>query len=85
ADEDEVLVYPNPATDWVSIELRSTTDTQIKKVDLYTMRGQFLGSLRASRPAPKAMINFAALPEGLYFLKIETNNGVFTRKVARMP
>ncbi len=84
-EENAMIIYPNPANDWVTLELKNAPDTYIQKVDVYTMRGQLLASLAAARPAPTAMINLAALPDGLYLLKIETNQGAFIRKVAKMP
>ncbi|MCB0570632.1 MAG: T9SS type A sorting domain-containing protein [Phaeodactylibacter sp.] len=82
---DEVMVYPNPATDWLTIELRPATGAKARNVEMYTLSGQLMGSWKASRPAAKAKIKLSALPQGLYLLKIETDKGIFMRKVARVP
>lgn len=85
-EKDEVLVYPNPAGDWITIELKSAAaDARIQKVSLFTMSGQLIDSLNASRPAAKAMASLNGLPQGLYLLKIETDRGIFLRKAVKMP
>ena len=67
-------VYPNPARDvlWVEYRFGETRDFAVR---LYDLAGRCVGETRASGKAGKASLSAAALPEGLYTLKIEFSDG----------
>ena len=71
----ELQIYPNPTTNDLFIK----TDLQIEKVELYST----LGSLLISENNFKEKISIAALPKGVYFLKVHTDKGVVVRKVVK--
>jgi len=65
--------YPNPAKNELIIENCELRINQIEVVDLsgkIVNREQYNGKC----------INVSALSQGIYFLKIETNNGIVTKK-----
>ncbi|QYJ67271.1 DUF7619 domain-containing protein [Flavobacterium litorale] len=72
-----VNVYPNPATDVVTINAKSN----ITSVQLYDVNGRLLQSNSANDVT--ATLNIANQPTGLYFVKIVTQNGVQSVKITK--
>jgi uncharacterized repeat protein (TIGR01451 family) len=75
--DNSVSVYPNPAKDKVSIK----ADSNIKSVQLYDLQGRLL---HTSIEKKKEMtLDISARQTGVYFLKITTEKGTSTQKVAK--
>ena len=81
--EEAVRLYPNPASGWMTVELTDSND-EILAVELYSARGEYLGSLNAPRPAQAARFNFGKYPGGLYMLRIKTKKGILAKMAAKM-
>jgi hypothetical protein len=73
---DQVLVYPNPANDYVTIEIDGF---RIDKVEIYDVLGQiaFKGEFNNS----KVEINTATLNQGVYFIKVLVDDKLITKKM----
>ncbi|WP_187658705.1 T9SS type A sorting domain-containing protein, partial [Flavobacterium macrobrachii] len=72
-EENEInnfTIYPNPVTDFIEID----TNSIIKEVNLYTISGQLI--LRSNQKR----ISTIQLPEGIYLIRIEDENGSFATK-----
>ena len=68
-----IEIYPNPA----KYELKITNyEGRINKVEIYDLTGKTVNSQWMNGQS----INIANLPQGIYFVKIETDGGVVTRK-----
>ena len=65
-----VKIYPNPVKDELKIE---SGDLTIKKVEILDVTGKVVGN----------SINVSALSQGIYFVKIETDKGIITRKLVK--
>ena len=74
--EDQVKVYPNPATDQITIELGADNEGTIQ---LFSVTGQLISSMNFNNSL--YTINCSSFSNGLYFLKIQTHSGVITKKV----
>ena len=83
-------VYPNPTTGelrispagggqrgWNNYELR------IKSVEVYDVYGRKLSSHHLITSSSNQLINISQLPEGIYLLKIQTEQGVQIRKIIK--
>ena len=69
----EILVFPNPVRDKIFIE---TQDLKIDKIMLISSEGnQFPISFHNNE------IDISSLSVGIYFLKFQTNKGIFTKKI----
>ena len=68
-----LTVFPNPATDQVSIHLKETV--VIQRINLYDPAGRLLRS-----ELPKLTISLNLLPPGVYYLEIVTQDGQTYRK-----
>ncbi|MCL2040800.1 MAG: T9SS type A sorting domain-containing protein, partial [Bacteroidales bacterium] len=71
-------VYPNPT----SGTLRVTSDElRVTNVEIFDIVGKACNESRVTRNENEMDISF--LPSGIYFLKIQTADGVVTRKVVK--
>lgn len=68
-----VHVYPNPVTDFLTIEFES--GGEFKKLHLYNIIGEDVYR-RSPNPQSKVVIDLSTLNEGLYFLEIENKKGL---------
>jgi len=69
----DFLVYPNPASDIVTIQLRD--DAVLQKVNLYNVLGQLV------KTESKQLINVSGLERGSYFIEVITTKGKATKKL----
>lgn len=77
ASYSDLMVYPNPATDWVTF---SAGELTIKSLDILTTTGQLV--LRKSNLNQREMsLDVSSLNAGVYFARIHTSKGVVTKKV----
>ena len=67
-------IYPNPANNALNINATSN----INRIEVYNMMGQMVGMYEANDV--NAQINTTAFANGVYTVKIETENGTSTKK-----
>jgi Zn-dependent metalloprotease len=72
-----ISVYPNPATNFVTVELSG--NLQNAELNLTDMLGQLVYTVNTDQS--KVNINTAALPRGIYLLQVKTANGIQVKKV----
>ncbi|MDR0969065.1 MAG: Ig-like domain-containing protein, partial [Lentimicrobiaceae bacterium] len=70
-----ITIFPNPVKD----ELFIDSETAIQKVEIYSITGALL--LEESNVNEK--INVSALPQGLYVVKLYTNEGISSHKLQK--
>ncbi|MEM6801648.1 MAG: T9SS type A sorting domain-containing protein [Bacteroidota bacterium] len=74
-------VYPNPARDWVQIEVESRP---ILQYSLSGADGQILLRKKPSSRIQEDRFNMATLPEGIYFLSIELPGVVLIKPILKV-
>ena len=72
-----IRVYPNPVRDILNIKL--TKNTQIQQLRLFDA----LGRLVLHKQEDLQQIQVAGLRKGMFFLQVETSEGIFTTKVVK--
>lgn len=72
--EDNISIYPNPANNVLNVNASSN----INKVEVYNMLGQNV--MTVSVNDTNASINTSNLTQGMYMLKLHTDNGVVNQK-----
>ncbi|MCK9422406.1 MAG: carboxypeptidase regulatory-like domain-containing protein [Bacteroidales bacterium] len=80
--EDDVRIYPNPGAGMFTLSLKTPGNTNAEIV-VYNALGLQVARLIAtdfSKPET-TQINLSDLPNGVYFLQIQTERGKITRKV----
>lgn len=69
-----LLVYPNPSTDKITIELKN--NLELKSATLFDIRGKQVKVQMIDKT-----LNVSRLPRGIYVLRLETSKGAFEQKV----
>jgi len=74
----EVLVYPNPS----STDIIITGTVSIHGCEIWNTSGQMVDLIRSDN-SKELKLNVRKLAPGVYFLRIQTEKGVITRKLFR--
>ena len=74
----EVLLTPNPASDYVSVQ----TELPFDRVRIISATGSLVRTL--NQPDLSNRIDIAALPTGTYFIRFEKDGGVWTTRFVKM-
>ena len=75
-----VVVYPNPASDLVAIQLSNLTTENID-ISLYDINGRFVQKTTLFQGSTMAYFDTKALYEGDYVIRINTQQGVVSKKI----
>ena len=73
---DEFVLYPNPANEYLTID---NENIPIEEACFYNLMGQKVKQIPVN--SMQTTINIQDLPAGIYIVKINTEQGIFTRKV----
>jgi len=71
-----INVYPNPATDNITIE-----SPQQAVIEISNIQGQLIKTLAAN--SNKTSVDVSAFPSGMYFVKVKTEKGVAVKKFVK--
>lgn len=70
-----IKVYPNPANNLITVN----SNFDIQKVEILDLTGKIIKSIHQSNNP----INISELTKGIYFLKIYSNDDVFSKKIIK--
>ena len=73
SNNSNLLIYPNPATDVLNIDL--SNESNIKTVRIYDLQGRMVQTENAAQHAGTQKIAVASLVKGLYFVVLEKADG----------
>jgi len=76
-DDSKIEVYPNPVNDRINLELEE--DLHPQSLELFNTLGQRM--IYSEIDQSKTDINVSRLAEGIYLLKVQTEEGVGTKSV----
>ncbi len=76
----EINISPNPATDWVQIDLQETAAPKTVRLKLLNLQGQ---ELLQQRINGSGIIDLSALKAGIYLLQLETEQTTITQKLLK--
>jgi PKD repeat protein len=74
------IIYPNPATDLIVIEIREPSDREVK-VTIADMKGQQLISLSSPGESNNIIIPSNSLKAGMYIVTVATDNWYASSKL----
>ena len=77
-DELRITVYPNPTTGELNIQ---SSTFKVQSVEIYDIMGKKQKSRRAEEQ--NVVMDISEFPSGVYFVKINTENGTITKKVIK--
>lgn len=72
---DDLRLYPNPTTGMVTLQ----GDARVERIDITDISGRMLRSINT----PSIQFDINGLPQGVYFVRITTSEGVCVRKVVK--
>jgi hypothetical protein len=76
---DEIVIFPNPATDELSIQTELIHPDETMQVSVLNMLGELLQEEKLKRNR-EAKINIKTLPAGIYFLQIKSEKESTVKK-----
>ena len=77
-NRNDIVVYPNPTVETVNI---NSINNSINEVSVYSLDGKLVATYRNPMTSDSYSIDVQNLATGIYTLKVETNNGSFTKKI----
>lgn len=76
-----ISVFPNPASDYITI---NTRDTAIKSIQVYDIQGRLVKNIEDISNTTEQTINLQGLKNSMYLVKINTENGTsFTKRIIK--
>ncbi len=81
--DESVMVYPNPSTDKINLNFSLSEDSDVN-IYVFDMTGSIVKSTSygfASKANHNATISVNDMTSGLYFVSIQANNSIITRKI----
>ncbi|MBL7815301.1 MAG: M36 family metallopeptidase [Saprospiraceae bacterium] len=76
-----VNVFPNPTNDVVNVDI--LTEIQHATISLMSIEGKVLVQQKLGKAQNWTPLSMQGLPNGLYFLKVETDKGYVVKKVVK--
>jgi len=77
---DYVKIFPNPAKDFVMVDFNEFNGT-LNQINLVNVQGQNVFTLNAVNQSKIFNIPLTNLSDGIYFLRLQTDNGVLIKKL----
>jgi hypothetical protein len=74
-----LMIYPNPVVKYLNVHL--SNGKQIRKLTVLDTKGKQLKSYDTNQS--RVQLDLASFPSGIYFVKIESNETIFYRKILR--
>jgi len=78
-NEDSFLIYPNPSSDFITIETPANEGNS--ELTVYNISGQQI--LKQKINNTKILVNIEGLNLGIYFLKVRNKNGIAVKKFTK--
>lgn len=78
-----VTLEPNPVTDYAYFYIEPSSDNNITGA-LYDINGKVLKAYQNLQPSMSYSINLTAYPAGIYFLRLQTANATFSKKIVKV-
>ena len=79
--DNNFILYPNPANNNITIEYSSLNNNKEKLALVYNIQGQLLQQLPLLQN--KTVVDISNFTNGMYFVKIKTENGVIVKKFVK--
>lgn len=80
-DTKSVRVYPNPVTDKLYFDIRGREIPQ--SIIIYTLQGKHIKTMILDAHVINSGIDISVLPSGIYYIQIQTQQGIQTQKIVK--
>ena len=85
--ENNVVVYPNPATSIITIDIPKAAvgsmQEAVCKIEICNLLGEEVYSTTNYKPSTTNNIDVSAFPNGVYFIKVTTEKGVVVKRFVK--
>jgi hypothetical protein len=79
-DSEIIDVYPQPAKDNLNIDIKFSHN-DVSRLDLYDIQGKVLLSTVVNQNSNNVSLDVSELNSGIYFVKVQSENNLYTKKV----
>ena len=79
-DSELINVYPQPAIDDLNINIK-LSNNDVSRIDLYDTKGKVLLTNVVNQNSNNINLDVSELNPGIYFLKVQSENNLYTKKV----
>ena len=79
-DSELINVYPQPAIDDLNIDIK-LSNNDVSRIDLYDTQGKVLLTNVVNQNSNNINLDVSELNPGIYFLKVQSENNLYTKKV----
>jgi hypothetical protein len=80
----KINLFPNPMNDILHIEFAELQDLSIQNIEILSNKGEKIRSIaRQQNPLSVRKVEMSELAPGLYYVIIETDGGIFVRKLIK--
>lgn len=82
-NEDAISIYPNPATDFIQVNISGTENELIRSIEIYDITGRLMQSenVPSESQSSSLSIPLAEINNGIYQIRIETSQRTTARKI----
>ncbi|RYD99363.1 MAG: T9SS type A sorting domain-containing protein [Sphingobacteriales bacterium] len=81
--KNKLAVYPNPAHDQITLDFGKVPD-QFAVLTIFDGTGKMIAMQKLNSGDQKQAVNIAALPEGIYLIKVNSGNSVYSATFTRL-
>ena len=79
-DSEVINIYPQPAIDNLNIDIK-LSNNYVSRLDLYDIQGKLLLSTVVDQNSNNINLDVSGLNSGIYFVKLQSKNNLYTKKV----
>jgi hypothetical protein len=79
-DSEVINIYPQPAIDNLNIDIK-LSNNYVSRLDLYDIQGKVLLSTVLDQNSNNINLDVSGLNSGIYFVKLQSKNNLYTKKV----
>ena len=76
----QFIIYPNPAKNTLYFEVPNEVISTFNTITIFSLNGSLIESTRFNRFINESKISIADLQEGIYIIKLESEQGSFLSK-----
>ncbi|OFY99022.1 MAG: hypothetical protein A3K10_01440 [Bacteroidetes bacterium RIFCSPLOWO2_12_FULL_31_6] len=80
-NDTDLNIYPNPTNNLITLNFANKTPSEIIAITIYSIDGSLVKSLPSVQTKELLTIDLSNLESGQYFLKINSNSSVITKKI----
>jgi len=83
-DPSAIQTFPNPFDDQITIAFRGEkAERKVQRISVYNSTGQLMIRREINALQARMQMSLANLPAGMYFLRVDTSDGVYVKSITK--